>query len=248
MIQFKRGSTRLNSRGETTDGSWSGVILQDGQPGYDKRTNRLKIGDGTSTWDKLKWLKSGLETRQIFDSEASAKARLVFDKEDTTIFTYGTMDPNENLVGQVYFHQYGNGEIEADYVIEQGMWLGDLSNNAEVCSGGYRKWYSGISECWGILKFTTSVETQVTAESKVYKSSYIVNQPVYPYNLFNKIPVETVSLTPASSLSNIPCWLACLEGNSKDRTGKYTILSADKSINSNVTFYLNFTVKGRWHD
>lgn len=230
MIQFMRGSTKVEG-GTTSAGTWENVVLQDGQPGYDKTSNRLKIGDGHSKWQNLKWLKSGLEKNQIIDSEAQARKRLEKNNEDTTIFTYGKADPTEDLVGDVYFHQYGNGEVEADYVIEQGAWL----------DGGYRKWYSGVAECWGTLEYETSVETKFSTESSLFSSSYISAQPNYPFS-FLEIPCETVSL---SGPDNALCWLASLQRNTKNKIGKYAILAADSAITKN-NFYIKLEIRGRW--
>ena len=47
-LKFKRGTA---SEWETRD-----VVLADGQPGYDKTNNRLKIGDGKTTWSELPYI------------------------------------------------------------------------------------------------------------------------------------------------------------------------------------------------
>lgn len=47
VIQFKRGSSER----------WNELnpILSDGEPGYDSTQGRLKIGDGKTAWDKLRF-------------------------------------------------------------------------------------------------------------------------------------------------------------------------------------------------
>ena len=51
MIQFKRGNTE----------AWDklSVPLADGQPGYDKTQNKLKVGNGVSQWKDLPYLDLG---------------------------------------------------------------------------------------------------------------------------------------------------------------------------------------------
>ncbi|MDP2071563.1 hypothetical protein [Methylotenera sp.] len=43
-----------------SDTNWSAQnpILQDGEIGYDKTSKRQKVGDGSTTWNELVWLKT----------------------------------------------------------------------------------------------------------------------------------------------------------------------------------------------
>jgi hypothetical protein len=50
MIQIKRG--------KASDFSTQEVILHAGQPGFEKDTKRLKIGDGVTDWDSLEYIKA----------------------------------------------------------------------------------------------------------------------------------------------------------------------------------------------
>jgi hypothetical protein len=64
IIKFKRGSAntwiRLNP------------ILESGEPGYEKDTGKLKIGDGTTAWNDLKY----------FEGEAS----ISIDNKSLTLY------------------------------------------------------------------------------------------------------------------------------------------------------------------
>jgi hypothetical protein len=86
MIQFKRGTTSVELKEisilglkfyipKRTPGTWKNIKLADGQPGYDKATRKLKVGDGEHTWEELPYLSSGLDAEQILDSELRARAR-----------------------------------------------------------------------------------------------------------------------------------------------------------------------------
>lgn len=118
MIQIKRG---------TTD-KWLATTekLASGQPGYDKNTNKLKIGDGNSTWEDLPNLVGQLDIQPA----ASATSE--------TGISYGTEPPSNDTLGQLYLQKY-SGSVEADYVVE----IGRSSNYF------YRKWNSGFLELYG---------------------------------------------------------------------------------------------------
>ena len=166
---------------EQGEGTWRKIILSNGQPGYDKRTHKLKIGDGISTWQALPNV-GGLDYDQVLDSEGKAKIRRVVNPTDKTVFTYGTEPPDDNIVGQVYLHQY-DGDIETDYVVETGINKG----------WHYRKWYSGYFECW--------ITTTLTGDNSVNISNAIgslfvsgnIGSLDYPVT-FEEPPTEIISV------------------------------------------------------
>lgn len=120
----------------------------------------------------------------------------------------------------------------ADYVVERGtsgIWT-------------YRKWNSGIAECWGNSEYYT---TQVTsAWGSVYSSaSNSKGNTLYPFE-FIEIPVLTVGIYKSSH----SCWLFEAETSithypSTKQTGDIGILRATSST-MNVGF--SFSAKGRW--
>lgn len=240
MIQFKRGSSRAtDAEGniiKDADGNivnnWDGVTLADGQPGYDKTTNRLKVGDGKSKWSKLKSI--GLSKEQILDSNTAAANRLKKDPEDFTVFTYGTVDPDDPddpLVGDVYLHQYA-GKPEADFVIETGkssIWT-------------FRKWDHGISECWGTCTLEDRVD-QEWGNSNIFYSSSM--EPVkYPEKLFISAPVELATVNPVDA--DFAVWLGGRTQNSKTKTAKYYIFKANSANSTPKNFYIQIHAIGRW--
>lgn len=125
MIQFKRGSTL----------KWlvNTEKLADGQPAYDKTRRKLKIGDGTKTFNELPDV-SGLFRDEILESNTAAQKNILSDP----VFTYGDSAPNSSTKGEIYFQKY-KGAVEADYVVEIGKYT----------NGYFRKWNSGFMECWG---------------------------------------------------------------------------------------------------
>lgn len=229
MIKIKRGSTEVKD-GKRAEGSWKGVILEDGQPGYDKTTNTLKIGNGSDSWSKLKSL--GLNLKQVLDSEKNAKKRLEQDPEDTTVFTYGKGSPTTALSGKVYLHQY-EGAVESDYVIEEGV-----SNGWT-----FRKWQSGLAECWGRFKIEdVLINTKYLDSSLFYTKGGLVGLPTkYPIT-FTSTPHELATLSGGTTFIT---WLGVTKTNTKSAPAKYYLMTGTTMTNQE-NFYINIDVKGRW--
>lgn len=214
MIQVKRGSTR----------KWSGVTLASGQPGYDKEKHKIKIGDGDTQWANLPYA-SGLHAEEILSSEKeAAKNKDPEDKFATNIITYGTTEPDENTVGQIYLQQID--EPEVDYVVESGtngIWT-------------YQKWKSGIAKCWCNYSFTTTVQEHF----ELFYRSLPINTN-YPFT-FREIPTETVTM---QSYSEQPVMLANAAANTKKTTGSYTIISLITALDE-ATYRISIHVEGFW--
>lgn len=119
MIKFKRGTTKNWSKLKTP--------LADGQPGYDRDKQKLKIGDGKTKWDDLPYA-SGLHADEIVVEESKA--------EKDTPFTYGKKSPDEDTLGKVYLQHYKT-DPETDYIVSNGIYKGWT----------YQKWHSGIARC-----------------------------------------------------------------------------------------------------
>lgn len=238
MIQFKRGSSDNWGKIKTP--------LADGQPGYDKDRHKLKIGDGKSDWDKLPYA-SGMSADEILSSETDAKNRVVkvlglaltgivgmaysamlsiLKLDDRPIFTYGTDTPDENTIGRVYL-QYYDAEPEVDYVVDygvDGIWT-------------YRKWHSGIAECFGTVEVSTTVQT---AAGSLYSDDKAMEDTSYPVTFISR-PHEVASLQSPGGL----VWLAGRSENTTTNTALYTLFSTD-SQTSQATYKIGLSVTGRW--
>lgn len=238
MIQLKRGSTS----------SWKSqsTPLADGQPGYDKDRQKLKIGDGKTSWEKLPDA-SGLRMEEILESEAAAQKKAeaknalsllnpaaaliskVLKLEDRPVFTYGTEDPNEGTVGQVYLQQY-EAEPEMDYIVAKGTSKGWY----------FQKYHSGFARICGSFDITTGVQSAFENTS-LYCSNTDFDSREYPFT-FTRIPTEVASLT---SIGNI-VWLAGKNANSTGKTGSYTLISPDSK--GSADYKLHFEVTGYWRE
>lgn len=91
------------------------------------------------------------------------------DKGESAKFSYGDTLPDTMEDGEVFFKTDG-----ADYIVEQGtsgIWT-------------YRKWNSGIAECWGRSAESTSEGyITVTLPFDFSDNLYVVSAtPIYPIN------------------------------------------------------------------
>lgn len=231
MIQFRRGKTST-WQSQTTP-------LADGQPGYDKDRNKIKVGNGKDSWENLPDV-SGLRMDEILVSEEDAQKqrrgligpfdliKKLFKFAGRPIFTYGTQVPNEDTIGQVYLQHYDT-EPETDYVIMSGVdgiW-------------DYLVYNSGKVHCWGTYKVDVAVQNKV-GNGAAYLSTAI-GQIAFPSHFtFKENPTENVTILPAT---NKLSWLVGAAGCSTSKTGKYHIASFDK--HEQATFGISFEIKGR---
>lgn len=228
MIQIRRGKTN----------SWKNAKpLADGQPGYDKETHKLKIGDGNKSWDELPSA-SGLRMDEILVSESAAKDKSpsgvlkrianALKLTGKPIITYGEETPNESTIGQIYLQHY-DAEPQVDYVVSSGRdreWI-------------YQKRHSGVAECYGTFTLTTTVNQAHEGSGLFYSNNTLVNIE-YPF-IFKDTPSESATLHSSGSLA----WLANKGANSKNTTSSYKIISLD-SVSNSVNYKITIQVKGYW--
>lgn len=123
-----------------------------------------------------------------------------------------------------------NGSNLVDYVVEQGT--------SDIWT--YRKWNSGIAECWGKYVYSTST-------SSVWVSPIYVTTPVdrqnYPFT-FTSVPNEQVN----AFASNNALWLYAESGdamNTTIQTGYYRPTKVN-DFSGTQTITVNYYVIGRW--
>lgn len=119
--------------------------------------------------------------------------------------------------------------VIADYIVEQGtdgIWT-------------YRKWNSGISECWGSVDTSTSFA--VWTAPIYYGSTYSADQ-TYPTNLFIEKPILSVSM----SMYGSDVWHSSLSNAlpTMTSTGRYYPLRVGSG--SSGTFSTQFYAIGKW--
>lgn len=111
----------------------------------------------------------------------------------------------------------------ADYIVEQGtsgIWT-------------YRKWNSGVSECWG--RYSYSITSTTTWGSMYYTPAQTVN---FPTSLFNAVP--TVSLATANS--GVVGW----GGANNISSSSVAVFIYRPTSASNGTVIVDIMAKGTW--
>jgi hypothetical protein len=123
------------------------------------------------------------------------------------------------------------GEAVADFIIEQGV------------SGiwKYRKWHSGIAECWGETETTGAFSTKW---GNLFILPNRIDRVNYPFT-FAERPHETVEVR-----SDQEAGIVCADGsgqgiNSRGQTARYICARPEQTETVN-TFKVDFFVIGRW--
>ena len=115
-----------------------------------------------------------------------------------------------------------------DYVIAQGS-----SGNWR-----WRKWNSGVAECWQRYGFTAPKMVEAGA---IYYANQVVGGFAYPFSFVYK-PMEVVSAD-----STVGGWFACAQGsptNTLTESGYYVFTAPLKRVSADVA--LSIHVMGRW--
>lgn len=123
--------------------------------------------------------------------------------------------------------QIGNTDL-ADYVVEQGtsgIWT-------------YRKWNSGIAECWGIYGFSTAINT---AWGSLYESGQI-QPPNYPLS-FTHMPL--VSYSPYNCSKSIFIETSGVSISSLEKP-PYLWVVRPSIVNEQNTYNISIHVVGQW--
>lgn len=104
----------------------------------------------------------------------------------------------------------------------------------------YRKWDSGLAECWKILEFSTTINTQF---GSLYCGNATQRQN-YPFPFVEK-PVETVTLQSGSTQAFLYAEASGYGVNGTNASARYNVFRPGAMATSQ-TFYLSFYVTGKW--
>jgi hypothetical protein len=128
----------------------------------------------------------------------------------------------------IEFTQDEPASTSADEIVEQGtdgIWT-------------YRKWSSGVAECWG-----TRIITDLKAD-QAWGSLYHTATPdsiAYPFT-FTDVPTETAVM----SSNGMSSWMATATVNTESSTGKYFLMRPNAASTIAYTAYIHYQVKGKW--
>lgn len=156
--------------------------------------------------------------------EKSIKSMPVFDwGEDDFNFNVPVTAPRLDLTGGLSM----GGSALADFIVDagtQGDWI-------------YRKWNSGLYECWGFIKGTTAV-TGAWGNNFISTSGF---KGTFPF-AFTDYPI--VQATPVYDGSG-DFWIATdTAGTSKTQTATYQIVRPTSY--ASLMYKVNFYAIGRW--
>lgn len=119
------------------------------------------------------------------------------------------------------------GVVVQDFIVEQGtngIWT-------------YRKWDSGIAECWGVQPVSNIVINQK------WEFVYYADPPgaiAYPFT-FTDVPMETAIM----HCNDAWTWMGAATGNTAAYTARYYLMRPFPG-ESSLTVHIHRCVKGRW--
>ena len=119
--------------------------------------------------------------------------------------------------------------LNGDIIIEKGtsgIWT-------------YRKWKSGVAECWGKTERTLTID-QSWGSMYGTRTAQVVSEN-FPSGLFVQTPNITVSAAATSGYSG---FISSDKSASATSTGSYSI--ARPTTASSVKYDFSFYAKGRW--
>ncbi len=140
------------------------------------------------------------------------------------------MFPTHSNAFEVNGDIYINGEVIGDFVIEEGtdgIWT-------------YRKWNSGIAECWG-WHATTVTASDWSAWGNLYEAGGSSRTEAFPSGLFNAVPIVMVSPPQASNGAFVET-----TGQGSATSTPNIFLVRPSKISSTVNFNVPIYARGTW--
>lgn len=140
------------------------------------------------------------------------------------------MFPTHSNAFEVNGDIYINGEKIGDFVVEEGtdgIWT-------------YRKWNSGIAECWG-WHSTTVTASEWSAWGNLYEAGGPSRTETFPSGLFNAVPIIMVSPPQASNGAFVE---TTGPGSATNTPNIYLVRPS--RLSSTVTFNVPIFARGTW--
>ena len=122
--------------------------------------------------------------------------------------------------------------VSVDYIVEQGtsgIWT-------------YRKWNSGIAECWGEVQKTT---TFTVWTAPIYYGATYTGRYAYPDGLFISAPISQAILKSCGCDAWLSKDSSSGSAGDKTQTGSYYPLRVG-SASGNVPYTVAFYAIGKW--
>lgn len=258
-VDTSSGYVALNLRGNFF-GGWFGVVENHTVVSY-----RYKIDGGEwSNWSEVvynivndeyqayvEFTALDYKGTYIFQSKAEDKLMSIESNEVVVkimpVFDWGPEDFSFNVPVTIDGDLTVTGTISslteqtlgaADFIVDQGMVTTGSGNAA--ANWVYRKWDSGIAECWCRKHIQTAVNT---AWGNLFVSGALSHTNITWGVDFIDIPVANITIAPNASGAFL------IAGGStsltKDNTGGYEI-ARGSALASAGNFYINYYGIGKW--
>lgn len=217
------GTTTTPDYGTTTglkSGASRAVYFFD-LPGESSHSLVLTAKDSTGTSSSLSIIIPTINVTMDFNESGKG---IAFGKTSEKDAFECAMDAEFNKSVKI------GGSTIADYIVEQGksgIWT-------------YRKWNSGIAECWGSTYGSRTFDT-TWGSLYVCSSTSAIN---YPFTFIER-PIENATVRTTAPA----CWLYSESGNNgmntTTTTGRYCA-ARPTQVTTSCTLYIDFRVVGRW--
>ena len=184
----------------------------------DINSGKLSLAYG-GTGQSLSNIPKGAVVRNSTDGTglwyAAAKSGALYATAAETAPKFGTLPIAQGGTGATTAANAVSGLGIKDYVVAQGtsgIWT-------------YRKWNSGIAECWGQEMLSNFTTADRTYHDNIYRSEEFANI-IFPFN-FTEIPVWNVTVTDLSTSAGSGYFggVIYLYGAFVNSTGKYAVYS-----------------------
>lgn len=192
--------------------------------------------------ENLSTLKIHKLTQEQYDRELAAgridESALYLtpdDDSDSNAIEYGSSEPThtpDGGDGSIYLRTGGDAVVE---VGTSDIWT-------------YRKWVSGIAECWGNFTF---FEVGVNnAWGEIYESS-AYETTNFPPDLFNSVPMQTINIISTKHASGGAGYALCAYqygdgGPTATSAGKVVFYRPTQTGENNQKVVISIHAIGRW--
>ena len=132
----------------------------------------------------------------------------------------------------------GTGTNAQDYVVEHGS---ETVTTSITYTWNYRKWASGVSECWLIFNGTTNVSTQWGSSGLYYSG---MNRFAYPSNSFIEPPVCNITMDGTNNSLWVMYWGGGGAQGTKDTTPGFAAIRVGAL--SSMPVIIHIYAIGRW--
>ena len=149
------------------------------------------------------------------------------------MFDYGENDFNFNV--PIY---YKGQPITEDFIVEQGTENVSDSTTEKNVTWTYRKWNSGIAECWATREIT-GIKVDKSWGGLYYAGD--IESISYPFAFISK-PTETATM----SSNNMACLTNAETTNTTTQSGKYYPIRPTAATTTTYTVWIHYQVMGRW--